>query len=138
MSAIGGLGEIALRVNDLPRMRGFYEGVVGLQVMREMDRVVFFRIADGHAGHTTILALFDRDVEVGAEHTTVDHLAFSIASEDYESERNRLESAGCKVLTAEHTWVGWRSLYIEDPEGNTVEFVCYDEQVLDERNGAVP
>jgi hypothetical protein len=23
----------------------------------------------------------------------------------------------------------WRSLYVDDPEGNTVEWVCYDETV---------
>jgi catechol 2,3-dioxygenase len=38
-------------------------------------------------------------------------------------------SRGQRVETAEHTWVHWRSLYVRDPEGNLVEFVCYDQNV---------
>ena len=32
------------------------------------------------------------------------------------------------MTTATHEWVHWRSLYIEDPDGNEVEFVCYDPE----------
>jgi catechol 2,3-dioxygenase len=42
---------------------------------------------------------------------------------DFEAERKRLEAAGLAVK-AEHAWVRWRSLYVNDPEGNTVELVC--------------
>ena len=41
------LGEVALRVNDLLSMRAFYRDVVGLQVWREGEGFVFFRVADG-------------------------------------------------------------------------------------------
>ena len=34
-----------------------------------------------------------------------------------------------RVETAEHGWVHWRSLYLKDPEGNEVEFVCYNPSV---------
>ena len=56
-------------------------------------------------------------------------MAFSIALSDFESEKQRLEDCGLDVETAEHAWVHWRSLYVRDPEGNLVEFVCYDENV---------
>jgi catechol 2,3-dioxygenase len=46
-----------------------------------------------------------------------------------EAEQARLEGLGVRVTTAEHAWVRWRSLYVDDPEGNTVEWVCYDESV---------
>ena len=32
-TAVKGLGEIALRVNNLDKMQEFYEGVIGLEVM---------------------------------------------------------------------------------------------------------
>jgi catechol-2,3-dioxygenase len=32
------------------------------------------------------------------------------------------------VITATHEWVHWRSLYVEDPDGNQVELVCYDPE----------
>ena len=132
--AIRGLGEIALRVADLDRMQAFYEGAIGLELLRRFPQSAFFRIADGVAGHTQILALFDRAAEPGYQglstaHTTVDHLAFAIALEDFAAERARLEAAGLRVETAEHAWVHWRSLYVDDPEGNRVELVCFDPSV---------
>ena len=132
--AIRGLGEIALRVADLDRMQAFYQDVISLELLRRFPRSTFFRVADGVAGHTQILALFDRAAEPGYQglssaHTTVDHLAFAIALEDFASEKARLEAAGLRVETAEHAWVHWRSLYVSDPEGNRVELVCFGPSV---------
>jgi catechol-2,3-dioxygenase len=132
---IRALGEIALRVTDLDTMQRFYEQVVDLELMRLSDNAVFFKIADGYGGHTQVLALFDRSLSPGyqglnAATSTVDHIAFAIALSDYYSEKARLESLGQRVTTAEHAWVHWRSLYVTDPEGNVVEWVCYDESVV--------
>jgi len=131
---IKGLGEIAFRVEDLDRMQAFYENVVGLELMRRFPDSAFFRIAEGVAGHTQILALFDRRAREGyqgiqPEHTTVDHIAFGIALDDYQSELERLQGLGLEVQTRTHEWTHWRSIFISDPEGNTVELVCYDESV---------
>src|SRR4051794_2692310 len=96
------------------------------------DHAAFFKVADEYGGHTQVLALFDRSGQAGyrgldLERTTVDHLAFEIDLANYEAGRTRLEELGVRVTTAEHAWVRWRSLYVDDPEGNTVELVCYDE-----------
>lgn len=128
VSAIKALGEVALRVNDLDKSQGFYEDVIGLQLMKRFDQAAFFRVADGYAGHTTILALFDRKAPVEQARTTIDHLAFTVALEDFDAERQRLESLGLAVSTTTHGWVHWRSLYVEDPDGNQVELVCYDPE----------
>ncbi|HVE92307.1 MAG TPA: VOC family protein [Actinomycetota bacterium] len=124
--AVRALGEVALRVNDLDEMVAFYENVIRLELMKRFERAAFFRIADGYAGHTAVLALFDRNSPVDQERSTIDHLAFTIALEDFESEKERLEAGGVPVTTTTHAWVHWRSLYIHDPEGNLVELVCYD------------
>jgi catechol-2,3-dioxygenase len=131
---IKGLGEIALRVADLDAMQRFYQEVVGLELLRRFDHAAFFRIAERYGGHTQVLALFDRSGQSGyggldPERTTVDHIAFEIDLADYEAETARLEGLGVPVTKAEHAWVHWRSLYVDDPEGNTVEWVCYDESV---------
>lgn len=128
---IKALGEIALRVNDLDAMQAFYERVIGLELMQRFPNSAFFKVADGYGGHMQILALFDRSEEPGytglsAARTTVDHIAFAIALEDFEAERARLEGLGCKLKFATHEWVHWRSLYVRDPEDNHVELVCYD------------
>ena len=131
---IGGLGEIAFRVENLDEMQRFYDEVVGLALLKRFPASAFFKIADGFEGHTQILALFDRTASPGymgikREHTTVDHFAFAIALADYESELARLRGLGLEVHTTTHEWVQWRSLYFHDPEGNLVEFVCYDASV---------
>ena len=123
------LGELALRVNDLGKMLAFYRDVVGLEVWREYPDCVFFRIADGVEGHPQTLVLFDRNVEVGRERSTIDHFAFVIELEDYDERRRQLERLGVQVRPKEFPRFHWRSLFVADPEGNTVEFVCYDASV---------
>lgn len=124
------LGELALRVNDFDKMKAFYRDVVGLEIFNEdFDELVFFKIADLVDGHPQILGLFDRNVDVGQPHTTLDHFAFVIDRADYETEKRRLEAAGVTVVLREFPHFHWRSLFFADPEGNTLEFVCYDETV---------
>jgi catechol-2,3-dioxygenase len=138
--SVRGLGEIALRVRGLEAMTSFYRDVVGLEVMRESTSSVFFRIADGVEGHTQVLALFDQSIEpYGAEGragieprvetSTLHHLAFGISQQDFAIERERLQRLGLEVTTAAHEWARWRSLYVNDPEGNVVEWVCFDPSV---------
>jgi catechol-2,3-dioxygenase len=62
--AVRALGEVALRVNDLDKSQAFYADVISLELMRRFEHAVFFRIADGYAGHTAVLALFDRKTPV--------------------------------------------------------------------------
>jgi catechol 2,3-dioxygenase len=132
--AIKGLGEIAFRVADLDASQAFYERVVGLELMRRFPSSAFFRIAEGVGGHTQILALFDRSESSGYSgldpaRTTVDHAAFGIELADYASEKARLEALGIPISTTEHDWVHWRSIFFNDPDGNTLELVCYDPAV---------
>ena len=133
-TTIRGLGEVALRVNDLDAMQKFYEDVIRLPLMTRVPNCAFFRIADGYGGHTQVLALFDRSNSpnyrgTSAATSTIDHIAFEIPLSDFENELKRLRALGLQVETAEHSWVHWRSLYVSDPEGNQVELVCYDSSV---------
>ena len=137
---IKALGEVVLRVRDLDTMQEFYEKAVGLELLeRDENIMAFFRIAPDYEGHTPSLALFDQSGE--ADHrsrhydgfdpdkSTLHHIAFTISASDYETEKQRLRNLGLDVETGEHPWVHYRSLYITDPEGNVVEFVCYDASV---------
>lgn len=133
-TAVRGLGEIALRVSDLHRMEDFYQRVIRLELIGRFPNAAFFKLADGYEGHTQVLALFDRTQSQGyrglsAERSTIDHVAFEVSLADLAEERKRLEELGLDVTTAEHAWVHWRSLYVNDPEGNMVELVCYDPSV---------
>ena len=137
---IKALGEVILRVRNLDTMQEFYERVVGLELLQRCENtMVFFRIALDYEGHTQSLALFDQSGEadhrsrhytgVDPEKSPLHHIAFTISLSDYEAEKDRLRNLGLDVETAEHTWQHYRSLYIPDPEGNVVEFVCFDASV---------
>lgn len=55
-TAVRGIGEIALRVNNLDVMQKFYEKVLGLPLMTRVPNCAFVKIADGYGGHTQVLA----------------------------------------------------------------------------------
>ena len=128
---VKGLGEVSICVKGLESMRKFYEEVIGLEVLRVDESFVFFKIAEGYGGHSQNLALFleSKSEQLNSEQSTLHHIALNIALEDYESEKKRLEGLGLKVNATVHEWLHVRSLYFTDPEGNSLEFVAYDENV---------
>ena len=137
---IKALGEVVLRVRNLDTMQEFYEKVVGLELLERSENIMaFFRISPDYEGHTQTLALFDQSGEadhrslhytgVDPEKSPLHHMAFTISLSDYEAEKGRLQNLGLDVETVQHIWQHYRSLYITDPEGNVVEFVCYDASV---------
>jgi catechol 2,3-dioxygenase len=135
MTAIRGLGEVAFRTERLGEMVEFYGEVLGLERIDDPpgETNAFFRAGDGVAGHTQVLVVFDRSGTEGyvppdPDRTTVDHFAFGIRREDFDPEAERLEGLGYDLDYAYHDWVEWRSLYLPDPDGNSVELVCFDPE----------
>jgi catechol-2,3-dioxygenase len=110
-------------------MRAFYREVVGLEEWRVGEGHVFFRVAEAAEGHPQVLALFDRDAEVAPSSSTLDHVAFVIALEDFAERRRGLEAAGLEVTLRTFELFHWRALFVDDPDGNRVEFVCHDPSV---------
>jgi hypothetical protein len=53
-------------------------------------------------------------------------------TEDFESEKMRLNGLGLKVNATVHGWLHVRSLYFYDPRGNLLGFVCGDAIVKKE------
>jgi extradiol dioxygenase family protein len=124
------LGELALRVNDLAGMTRFYTDVVGLEMFSDNSPdFVFLKVTDLAEGHPQIMGLFDRSTEVGQPASTLDHFAFVVDLDDLEREKRRLQRAGVPYVDREFPNFHWRSIFFYDPEGNTVEFVAYDESV---------
>ena len=135
---VRGLGEIAIRCDDLERMTAFYGNVLGLERMESnvAEGIVFFRIADGFGGHTQVLALFDKQhvsrpglhptgIEAPATgaSSSLHHLAFSLPYGEQEAVMSWYEAQGLPYRVETFGWVGWRGVFTEDPEGNTVELV---------------
>lgn len=131
--AIRGLGEV-LRTERLDEMVAFYGDVLGLDLLERSETSAFFRVAEGVDGHTQVFVLFDRTASDGyaslePARTTLDHVASSVERADFDAELARLRGLGLAVDTATHEWVGWRALYVSDPEGNRVELSCFDPSV---------
>jgi len=98
-TTVRGLGEIALRVNNLDAMQKFYEEVIRLPLMTRVPNCAFFKIADGHGGYAQVLALFDRSNSPGyrgtsAATSTVDHIAFEIPLSDFRERIEKAQGAG--------------------------------------------
>jgi catechol 2,3-dioxygenase len=136
-----GLGEVALRVTDLERAIGFYRDGLGFELLRRVGNgIAFMRIAAGVAGHTQVIGLFDARLPADPRRppwgsadpaaTTLHHFAIEIDRNDYDAALACLRERDLAPDTAVHGWIGWRSIYVSDPDGNTVEFVCYDREAL--------
>lgn len=134
------LGEIAIRCTDMDAMERFYREVIGLSVLSERQGgITFFRIAEGYAGHTSVLALFATDARVrpGLHPTdgprpatglgsSLHHLALSLGWEEQEAAMAWYDRLGQPYRVEHFEWIGWRGIFTEDPEGNTVELVAAD------------
>lgn len=132
-------------------MAAFYEDVLGLERMSgsALDNIVFFHIAEGFGGHTQILALFDKALfakeasgrpdlhatgvqvpETGAK-SSLHHIALTIPFHEQDAAMAWYDSLGQAYRVEHFGWVGWRGVFTEDPEGNTVELVAYDDSLKD-------
>jgi catechol 2,3-dioxygenase-like lactoylglutathione lyase family enzyme len=138
------LGEVAIRCANIDRMFEFYRDIVGLEVLADTrdQGIVFFRICNGFGGHTTILALFLPNAgrphlhphatdgpETGAK-SSLHHLALTVAFEEQDAILQWLDDNQIVYRIQIFDWIGWRGIFIEDPEGNTVELVAADKSLL--------
>lgn len=129
------LGEVVLRTDRLDEMRAFYRDTISLEVMRVFeDGMTFFRLAPGFEGHMAVLALFPLDRGEGWQghdraRSTLHHFALSIPHAEHAAAVAELAARGLEPRTAYHEWVGWHSIYVNDPDGNTVELVSAPEPV---------
>jgi len=135
------IAELGLRVTDLPRAVAFYQEVLGLEIVRAYPTIVFLKAGEldsplGRGGHPQLLVLFDRKVKLNIALTTVDHFAFEISLEQYQTERERLEQMGLelteRIWQGEYAWLQARSMFFDDPDGNTIELIAHDPNAADE------
>ncbi|MBX2856128.1 MAG: VOC family protein [Rhodobacteraceae bacterium] len=131
------LGEIAIRCRDMDAMERFYQDVIGLELLAQRDQgITFFKISEGYAGHTSVLALFEPGAgradlhpqsleppETGAR-SSLHHLALSLGWEEQERAIAWYDHLGQPYRIQQFDWIGWRGVFTSDPDGNTVELVA--------------
>ncbi len=118
--AIKGLDHVVLRVADLDRAIRFYCDVLGCREERRAESIDLVQLRAG-------AALIDLIAVAGAPAPgagNMDHFALRIAPFDEAGLRAHLDSHGVavgEVATRYGAEGSGPSLYIQDPDGNTVE-----------------
>lgn len=144
------LGEVAIRCADMPAMVRFYEEVLGLERLSgdHCSGIVFFALSKSFGGHTAVLALFRHDAPgrpglhpAGTEApatgagSSLHHIALSLPATEQDAAVDWLRTRGLPCRVEIFGWIGWRGVFTEDPEGNTVELVAHDPAFLDRGAG---
>ena len=126
--AIQGFDHIVLRVQDKARMLAFYCDVLGLSVDKEQPHVGLTHIRAG----PQMIDLITLDGPLGklggaapgVEGRNLDHLCLRVEPFDEAAIRAHLAASGVPIVDEGQRYGAdgdGLSLYIRDPEGNTVE-----------------
>lgn len=123
-----GIDHVVLRVRYLNPMLEFYQDVLGCKLVRSNEKLGLYHLSAG----ASMIDLIPVDMELGRKGGTaprleghnVDHIALKIHPFDENEIRDYLFSKGVKVSD-----IGTRfgaegsgpSVYVEDPEGNSIE-----------------
>ena len=115
--------ETVLYVDDLKAAQHFYENLLGLELVRESDLFLAYRL------ESSALLIFDpsksndksRSVPAHGE-VGEGHIAFASTDEEIDEWKVHFESHGVEIEQIVHWDAGGRSLYVRDPAGNSVEF----------------
>jgi catechol 2,3-dioxygenase-like lactoylglutathione lyase family enzyme len=127
MPALNGILETALYVDDLPRARRFYEGVLELPLLFVDDRLCGYDVA----GHSVLL-IFRRGASLqtaslpGGTIPPHDgsgplHVAFAISADALASWEEHLARHGIAIEGRTDWPRGGRSIYFRDPDGHLLE-----------------
>jgi catechol 2,3-dioxygenase len=118
------IGHVLLRVLDLERSKKFYSEVLGFHVLEEdPEHGGTFMALDGRSHAIDLFQV--KDLEAAQRQTPglrgLGHIAFRVDSEDALKEAHAtLTQHGVEITrTIDH--VSQKSVYFNDPDGNTLE-----------------
>ena len=123
-----GLDHLVLRTNKLQQVIRFYEDVLGCKVERKVDTIGLYQLRAG----ASLIDIVDTDGELGKRGgpppgdggLNLDHYCLRIEPWDEGAIRKHLEENGVKAPKTSSRYGAdgtGPSIYIRDPEGNTVE-----------------
>lgn len=118
------IGHVLLRVLDLERSRKFYAEVLGFHVLEEdPEHGGTFMALEGQSHAIDLFQV--KDPDAARQQTPgvrgLGHIAFRVESEEALREANATLQAHGVAITRTIDHVSQKSLYFEDPDGNTLE-----------------
>ncbi len=127
MSLITAIAEIVLWTRDKQKSVAFYRDLLGLEVISSPELPnVFLKAGEGAAGipQMIVLAPMPPDVAARPRGNQLHHLAFELPADDFDDQERTLRKAGYQPRDGQHPVLASRTMYIDDPDGNEVEFIC--------------
>lgn len=125
---IRGLAEVVLNVRNMGAALGFYQGVLGLERISppEKPNPVFLRAGSATTSLPSLIVLVQLATDAAAftAPRALHHLALAMDAEGFETAREALQAAGYAPRGGQHPILASRTMYVDDPDGNEVEFIA--------------
>ena len=125
---IVGISEIVLWTADTEKSVHFYHELLNLEIISPPKMPnIFLKVGEGHAGIPQMLVLVPKRAEMQGQPSghQLHHLAFELPAEAFDNQFNALVDAGFAPRNGIHPVLSSRTMYVDDPDGNEVEFICY-------------
>ncbi len=127
MKHIVGISEIVLWTNDKERALRFYRDLLGLEVISPPALPnIFLRAGEGNAGIPQMIVLVPKTEEIKARPSgyQLNHMAFELPDDEFDAQHAAIVAAGYQPRGGKHPVLASRTMYVDDPDGNEVEFIC--------------
>ena len=127
MSYISGIAEIVLWVADPAASLRFYRNLLGLPLLSPPTLAnSFLKAGEGHAGVPQLIVLVPKGADQLGRPSggQLHHLAFELPPEAFDAQHADLVAAGYTPRGGQHPVLAGRTMYVDDPDGNEVEFIC--------------
>lgn len=123
-----GLDHLVLRTDKLPQMLRFYERVLGCKVERTVGKIGLYQLRAG----ASLIDIVDTEGELGKRGgpapgdsgLNLDHYCLRVEPWDEAAIRKQLDKHGVNAPKSSNRYGAdgtGPSIYIQDPDGNTVE-----------------
>ena len=126
MAAITGIGHVALKVYDIDKSLAFYRDRLGFREMMRIDKpegglwLVYLRVTD--AQFIEIFPGAENARAPGWNGNAITHVCLTV--DDLDAVVDQVTAAGITLLIDKKTAIdGNRQAWIEDPDGNRIEFM---------------
>ena len=132
MKHIVGISEIVLWTADKEAALHFYRDLLGLEVISPPKLPnVFLKAGEGAAGIPQMIVLVPKNDEIKAKPSgyQLNHMAFELPADSFDAQHEAFVAAGYKPRAGKHPVLASRTMYIDDPDGNEVEFICQSSVV---------